>query len=141
MVSAFATSAKLMLDQEKVDNKSNEITAIPRLLDLLSIKGVIVSIDAMGTQKKTAKKIRDRKADYVLSLKENQSTLHDNISLYLQSEIEKARMGKNTKISDIYIDHDKGHGRIEQRTCYVTDQIEWLEWCDLKTVAIVEKRL
>lgn len=142
MVSAFATSAKLVLAQEKVDDKSNEITAIPKLLDLLSIEGAIVSIDAMGTQKKIAKKIRDKKADYVLSLKGNQSTLHENISLYLSSEIEKARLGKKNKIVDSYIDNDKGHGRIEQRTYYVTDQIEWLEqrseWCDLKTVAMVE---
>lgn len=142
MVSAFATSAKLVLGQEKVDDKSNEITAIPRLLDLLSIEGAIVSIDAMGTQKKIARKIRTKKADYVLSLKGNQNALHENIKLYLQSEIEKACAETNNKITDIYIDHDKGHGRIEQRTCYVTDQIEWLdqrsEWCDLKTVAMVE---
>lgn len=142
MVSAFATSAKLVLGQEKVIDKSNEITAIPKLLDLLSIEGAVISIDAMGTQKKIAKKIRDKKADYVLSLKGNQSTLHDNINLYLSAEIEKARSGKKNKIVGSYVDNDKGHGRIEQRTCYVTDKIEWLDqksdWCDLKTVAMVE---
>lgn len=145
MVSAFATSSKLVLGQEKVFEKSNEITAIPKLLDLLAIKGAIVSIDAMGTQKKIAKKIREKKADYVLSLKGNQSTLHDDISLFLSTEIEKKHNGKPCQIIDQYEDYDKGHGRVEHRLCYVTDQLDWLEqrskWCDLKTVVLLESRV
>lgn len=142
MVSAFATSTKLVLGQEKVNDKSNEITAIPKLLDLLALEGSIVSIDAMGTQKKIAKKIRQKKADYVLALKGNHSLLHDDICLFLSSEIEKHRQNKTNKIVDYYEDYDKGHGRIEKRICYVTDRLNWLEqrsqWCDLKTVAVVQ---
>lgn len=79
MVSAFATSTKLVLGQEKVGNKSNEITAIPKLLDLLFIEGAIVSLDAMGAQRSIAEKIRDEKADYVLALKGNQTSWLLNI--------------------------------------------------------------
>ena len=145
MVSAFATSSKLVLGQEKVYDKSNEITAIPKLLDLLAIEGCIVSIDAMGTQKKIAKKIREKKADYILSLKGNHSTLHEDIQLFLSSEIEKLHQAKSHRIVDQYEAHDKGHGRIEHRLCYVTDHLNWLEqrveWCDLKTIAMVESHV
>lgn len=116
-VSAFATASKLVLGQEKVYEKSNEITAIPNLLELLDIEGSIISIDAMGTQKKIAKKIREKKADYVLSLKGNHSTLHDDIRLFLSSEIEKRDQNKSHQIVDYNETYDKGHGRIEQRIC------------------------
>ena len=79
MVSAFAAASKLVLGQQKISDKSNEITAIPKLLELLALEGMIVSIDAMGTQKEIARKIREKKADYVLALKGNHSTLHDDI--------------------------------------------------------------
>ena len=142
MVSAFATSTKLVLGQEKVNEKSNEITAIPKLLDLLFIEGAIVSIDAMGTQRAIAEKIRHKKADYILALKGNQSSLHDNIKLFLSAEIEKKELEKGNKIVDFYEDIDKGHGRIETRTCFVTDKIDWLEqrseWKDLKTIAAIK---
>ncbi len=142
MVSALATSTKLVLGQEKVSEKSNEITAIPQLLDLLCLEGAIVSIDAMGTQRSIAEKIRDKKADYVLALKGNQGLLHDDIRLFLSAEIDKKQRKISNKIMDYYEDFDKGHGRIEKRTCYVTDQLEWLEqkkaWRDLKTVVAVE---
>jgi len=142
MVSAFASATKLVLGQQKTNDKSNEITAIPKLLDLLALDGKIISIDAMGTQKKIAKKIRQKKADYVLALKGNHSTLHDDISLFLSSEITKSR---NSKIVDRHEEFDKGHGRIEQRICYVSDQLDWLEqraeWTDLKTVAMVESHI
>lgn len=142
MVSAFATSTKLVLGQEKGSDKSNEITAIPKLLDLLAIEGAIVSIDAMGTQKNIAEKIRNKKADYVLALKGNQGQLHDDTRLFLSTEIDKLKHNKASKISDYYDESDKGHGRIEQRLCYVSDQLDWLEqkpdWKDLKTIAMVE---
>lgn len=142
MVSAFATATKLVLGQQKVNEKSNEITAIPKLLDLLSLKGMIVSIDAMGTQKKIAKKIREKGADYVLALKGNHSNLHDDIAFFLSSEIKKTA---RNKIVDSYEEYDKGHGRIERRMCYVTDQLDWLEersqWCDLKTIAVLESHV
>jgi predicted transposase YbfD/YdcC len=142
MVSAFASATKFVLGQEKVSHKSNEITAIPKLLDLLTLDGKIVSIDAMGTQKKIAKKIRKKNADYVLALKGNHSRLHDDIRLFLSTEIKKS---KGTKITDRYEEFDKGHGRIEQRTCYVSDQLDWLnqrdDWIDLKTIAMVESHV
>ncbi len=145
LVSAFATASKLVLGQEKVSDKSNEITAIPRLLDLLSIKGAIVSIDAMGTQRGIAKKIRDKQADYVLSLKANHSTLHEDISLFLSTEIKKWKEAKPHHIVDCHEDYDKGHGRVEHRVCYVSDALEWLPhrsaWCDLQTVAMVESQV
>lgn len=145
MVSAFATSSKLVLGQEKVAEKSNEITAIPKLLELLSIEGSIVSIDAMGTQKKIAKKIRQKKADYVLSLKRNQSLLYKDIKLFMSKEIEKLEEGKAHGVIDSYEEYDKGHGRIERRICHVSNRLDWLEqgkeWCDLKTVARVESEV
>jgi hypothetical protein len=91
MVSAFAAASKLVLGQQKISDKSNEITAIPKLLELLALEGMIVSIDAMGTQKEIARKIREKKADYVLALKGNHSTLHDDIRLFLSAEIQKTR--------------------------------------------------
>lgn len=142
MVSAFASASKLVLGQQKVDDKSNEITAIPKLLDLLSLSGMIVSIDAMGTQKEIANQIIDKNADYVLALKGNHSALHDDVRLFLEAEIGKT---KDSKITDSYEEIDKGHGRIEHRICYVSDQIHWLEqrkqWRDLKTVIMVESHV
>ena len=144
MVSAFASSTKLVLGQQKIYEKSNEITAIPELLDLLELEGMIVSIDAMGTQKKIAKKIRQSKADYVLALKGNHSTLHKEIEGFLSSQVEQP---KSKYIVDRYEAFDKGHGRIERRMCYVSDKLNWLDpsvhkhWCDLKTVVLVESEV
>lgn len=142
MVSAFASASKLVLGQQKVSDKSNEITAIPKLLELLDLEGMIVSIDAMGTQKKIAKKIRQKKADYVLALKGNQGEFHDDIRLFLSSEIAKS---KSTEIVDSYEEFDKGHGRLEQRSCYVSDNLGWLEgkyhWKDLRTIAMIESKI
>jgi predicted transposase YbfD/YdcC len=142
MVSAFATSAQLVLGQEKVDDKSNEITAIPKLLDLLALEGSIVSIDAMGTQKQLAHMIRQKKADYLLALKGNHRQLHEDIRLFLSREIEKSKKQKPNQIVDCYQYCDKGHGRIEQRICYATDQIAWLDqrsqWCDLRSIVRVD---
>jgi len=89
MVSAFATGARLVLAQQKVDEKSNEITAIPKLLDLLDLKGQIVTIDAMGTQKAIAKQIHDKEGHYVLALKGNQGTLNEDVRLFLEVEFKK----------------------------------------------------
>ncbi|MDF1678058.1 MAG: ISAs1 family transposase [Legionellaceae bacterium] len=139
MVSAFATASKLVLGQQKVDDKSNEITAIPKLLDLLSLEGMIVSIDAMGTQKEIANQIIEKNADYVLALKGNNSRLHDDIRLFLETEAGKKQGSKLTGSCE---EIDKGHGRVEQRTCYVSDQIHWLEqqeqWRNLKSIIMVE---
>ena len=110
MVSAFATNARLILAQQKVADKSNEITAIPKLLVLLDLKGQIITIDAMGTQKTIAKKIFDKGGDYVLALKGNQGTLNDDVRLFLETE---AMNASSTVIEDRFDEADKGHGRIE----------------------------
>ena len=87
LVSAYATEAGLVLAQQAVDGKSNEITAIPELLDMLNLKGAIVSIDAMGTQKEIARRIVDKGADYVLALKGNQTSLHEDAALFFANSV------------------------------------------------------
>jgi predicted transposase YbfD/YdcC len=140
MVSAFATKARLVLAQQAVDEKSNEITAIPKLLALLDLKGHVVTIDAMGTQKAIAQQITEQGGDYILALKGNQGTLNEDVRLFLETELKKS---SSTVIKDSHEEVDKGHGRIESRKCFVSDQIEWLEqkeqWPGLKTIAMIEE--
>ncbi len=140
MVSAFATGARLVLAQQKVDEKSNEITAIPKLLDLLDLNGHIVTIDAMGTQKSIVKQIIEQGGDYILALKGNQGTLNEDVRLFLETELNKSN---SSAIKDYYEDIDKGHGRIETRKCFVSDQINWLnqneQWAGLKTIVMIEE--
>lgn len=140
MVSAFATGARLILAQQKVDDKSNEITAIPLLLDLLSLKGNIVTIDAMGCQKAIAEKIIERNGDYVLSLKGNHGNLSTDVQLFLETEVAKK---SSTFIDDRHEEVDKGHGRVETRKCIVSSKIDWLaqkpEWSGIKSIAMVEE--
>ena len=140
MVSAFATEARLVLAQQAVDEKSNEITAIPKLLKLLNLKGHIVTIDAMGTQKAIAKQIIEQGGDYVLALKGNQGTLNEDVRLFLETEAAKT---KNNAISSQCEHVDKGHGRIEIRKCYVSNQIDWLtqksQWEGLKSIVMLEE--
>jgi predicted transposase YbfD/YdcC len=141
MVSAFATEARLVLAQQKVDDKSNEITAIPLLLDLLNLKGSIVTIDAMGCQTAIAKKIQEKEGEYVFALKGNQGTLNEDVRLFLETEINKA---SSTAIEDKHEEIDKGHGRIEIRKCVVSSQIDWLpqkaNWDGLKTIVMIEEK-
>jgi predicted transposase YbfD/YdcC len=139
VVSAFAARQRLVLGQVKVAEKSNEITAIPKLLDLLAIEGAIVTIDAMGCQREIAQKIVDKKADYVLALKGNQGTLRDDVELFVAEQ--KAADFKDCKISrDQTVDAD--HGRIETRTTTVIHDVEWLKkthnWPGLNAVVMVE---
>lgn len=108
LVHAFAVESGMLLGQEKVAEKSNEITAMPKLLDALYIEKQIVTIDAMGCQKEIAKKIREKKADYVLALKGNQGQLHADVELYLNDPHSLSK----TQQFEIA---DKGHGRIEIR--------------------------
>lgn len=119
MVSAFATEARVVLAQEKVADKSNEITAIPLLLDLLDVKGHIITIDAMGCQHAIANKIVDKKGDYIFSLKGNQGSFSEDVKLFLDTP----------SIRDVCLtltDYDKGHGRLETRACFVSNDVEWL---------------
>ena len=141
MVSAFAARQRLVLGQVKVSDKSNEIVAIPKLLDMLAIEGAVVTIDAMGCQRDIAQKVLDKKADYVLALKGNQGTLRDDIELFVTEQ--QAHGFADTAVSqDITVDGD--HGRIETRTTTVIGDVEWLQqhhkWPGLKSVVIVESR-
>jgi predicted transposase YbfD/YdcC len=119
MVSAFATEARIVLGQEKTSEKSNEIKAIPKLLDLFDVKGHIVTIDAMGCQYAIADKILKKEGDYIFSLKGNQGNLSEDVALFFT-----ATNHKKTILS--CIDYDKGHGRIETRECFVCNEVQWL---------------
>jgi predicted transposase YbfD/YdcC len=139
MVSAFAARQRLVLGQVKVAEKSNEIIAIPKLLDLLAIEGAIVTIDAMGCQRDIAQKIIDKKADYVLALKGNQGSLREDVEVFVAEQ--KAKDFKDTTVSRAEtIDAD--HGRIETRTTTVIHDVTWLQerhdWPGLKAVVVVE---
>lgn len=124
VVSAWATDNRLVLGQVKVNDKSNEITAIPELLNMLMVKGCIVTIDAMGCQKAIAENIITNGADYVLAVKENQPTLYEQISAATTTA---AANGFADISHDMHATHDKGHGREEQREYHVIDDISWLE--------------
>ena len=111
MVSAWATENKLSLGQVVVDEKSNEITAIPELLQVLEISGALVTIDAMGCQKEIADQIREREADFVLAVKQNQPTLYEQVEGAIDEALEQ-----DAKDVDEYQSVEKGHGRRETRT-------------------------
>ena len=133
IVSAWAASNRLVLGQIATLEKSNEITAIPQLLEMLELKGCIVTIDAMGTQAKIAEKIIDKGADYILSVKKNQETLYNNIELYFQTF--NAHLPETAKTTE------KSHGRLEERTCTICRDIDWLDpekkWKNLAGIAMI----
>ena len=139
MVSAFAARQRLVLGQVKVAEKSNEIIAIPKLLDMLAIEGAIITIDAMGCQRDIAQKVIEKKADYVLALKGNQGSLRADVELFAAEQ-------KDTGFADTEISQattvDGDHGRIETRTTTVIHDVEWLQkrhaWPGLKAIVMVE---
>lgn len=139
MVSAFAARQRLVLGQVKVAEKSNEIVAIPALLDMLAIEGAIVSIDAIGCQRDIAEKIIAKKADYVLALKGNQGTLREDVELFAAEQ--KANGFKHTHVSR-HQTVDGDHGRIETRTYTALHDIAWLKqrhaWPGLNGIVMVE---
>ena len=139
MVSAFAARQRLVLGQVKVADKSNEIIAIPALLDMLQIEGAVVTIDAMGCQRDISQKVIDKKADYILALKGNQGTLREDVEVFAAEQ--KANGFKDTKISQ-HQTVDADHGRIETRNYTVIHDVAWLqdnhEWPGLKSVVMVE---
>lgn len=134
MVSAWASRQRLVLGQEATDVKSNEITAIPLLLQRLELKGALVTIDAMGCQTKIAATIIDRGADYLLAVKDNQPTLHDDIKRYFDD----APAGE----LDTFETVDADHGRIETRRHVVSHTVDWLagdsRFPGIKAIAMVE---
>jgi len=143
MVSAWATENGLALGQVKVDEKSNEITAIPALLRSIELAGCIVTIDAMGCQKKIAREIVDADADYALSLKGNQETVHDEVKSYLDDALARwAKAPASVPELDYYETVEKDHGRIETRRFWQSDQTEWFadrgQWEKLRSFGVVE---
>lgn len=144
MVNAWSSQNHLVLGQVKVDAKSNEITAIPQLLEMLLLKGCIVTIDAMGCQREIAQKILDEKADYLLALKKNQGTLYDDVDhLFTYAQAENFDQSDMDYVQQV----SKGHGRVENRQCWVVADPEWLaylrrqhDWPQLRTIIKIEAR-
>ena len=141
MVSAFAARQRIVLGQVKVNEKSNEIVAIPALLDMMSIEGAVVTIDAMGCQRDIASKIIGKKADYILALKGNQGKLCEDVEVFVDEQ--KALKYKDTTIST-HETVDADHGRIETRDYTVIHDVGWLQerhdWPGLKAVVVVESQ-
>jgi predicted transposase YbfD/YdcC len=140
MVSAWASDTNMVLGQLKTDEKSNEIKAIPALLDLLDISGTTVTIDAMGCQKKIAEKIIDKDADYAFALKKNHGDLYDDVELFFQS-LKKA---KPEELPRSYFESVEGdHGRVEIRRHWVISDTDWIEdkalWKGLEGIGMVER--
>lgn len=140
IVSAWCDTDGFCLGQKKVDEKSNEITAIPQLLETIHIKGSVITIDAMGTQTEIAEKIREKRADYTLAVKENQKNLYAEISEYFEDgeflrEIKENNGYKVTK--------EKAHSQIEIREYYQCDSLKWMQeksrWKGLKSIGMVCK--
>ena len=140
MVSAWASSQRLVLGQQACEAKSNEITAIPLLLERLALTGALVTIDAMGTQTKIAQTILDRGGDYLLALKDNQANLHDEVRRYLDDPA--------AIIHSRFESTDGDHGRIEVRRHLVSHAVDWLttprrfpgepRFPGLRAIAVVE---
>lgn len=132
IVSAWSHANSLSLGQLKVDEKSNEITAIPKLLEVLILKGCFVTIDAMGCQKEIAKKIVEKEADYILAVKGNQGCLEKDVE----------HTARFVEPSDEWIEEDFGHGRIESRKCTLYNDLSMIdkagEWCKLQAVVKIE---
>jgi len=139
MVSAWSSGKSLVLGQLKTETKSNEITVIPELIQSLDVKGAIITIDAMGCQTIIAKVIIEKGADYALMVKDNQLTLHEEIQNYFDQ-------AENIEFEgvphDLFAKEEKGHGRVEHREVYITDDIDWLpmkaEWAGLKSIVMVK---
>jgi len=128
IVSAFCKNNMLTLCQERVNDKSNEITAIPDLVNLLDLENCVVTIDAMGCQKEIAAKIRDKKGDYILQVKDNQKDLKEQVQ----------KIFKTQDVNNESDELDTGHGRMEKRVCRVIDNLKFLDgkedWKDIKTI-------
>lgn len=140
IVSAWCENNRMILGQIRNERKSNEIAAIPELLKQLTLPmGCVITIDAAGTQKNIASQIRDMNADYVLALKGNHPKLKDEIENYF-SQAKEA--GKEYAPLDEFMKKEKGHGRLECRKVFATDDLEWLEqkteWRDLRSIVAIE---
>ena len=139
MISAWSCEPQLVLGQCKVDDKSNEITAIPKLLDLLALKGAIVTIDAMGCQRSICQQVIDQGSDYVIGLKGNQGSLREDVKVFFDEHLERNIGGQFVKSADTI---EADHGRIETRCCTVCSDTQGLinrhNWTGLKAVLMTE---
>jgi predicted transposase YbfD/YdcC len=124
LVHAWAAANHLLLGQVAVDEKSNEITAIPKLLKMLEIAGAIVTIDAMGCQKEIARTIREQKADYLLALKGNHERLFEQVKAFFDGACARLLKGPDIRYHRQW---DQGHGRTECRRCWASSDLSWLE--------------
>lgn len=142
IVSAWSREDGFCLGQKAVEEKSNEITAIPQVLEKIQIKGQVVTIDAMGTQTAIAEKIRSKRADYVLALKGNQGNLCEDVSLYLMDEEVKRKIREKGNYKRTV---EKARSQIEKREYYQTEETGWLsqkkEWKGLKSIGMEEKTI
>jgi predicted transposase YbfD/YdcC len=138
MINAYVHENHAVFGQLKVDDKSNEITAIPALLEMLQLRDATVTIDAMGCQREIAQKIIDRQGHYVLALKGNQSALQQDVQLFMEDRIARGA----TDHGDDWQATEGSHGRIETRRCWTCWQIDWLrqrhDWPGLASVTVVE---
>ena len=140
LISAWATASGLTLGQLLVDSKTNEITAVPKLLRQLDVAGCVVSLDAMGCQKKIAIAIRHAGADYLLALKGNHGTLHGEVRDLFGDAAALSAASAGGSVVARASTHDKGHGRIEERHLTVTDHLGWMDkkertsWLDLRSL-------
>ena len=120
MVSAWANHAGVVLGQLRVDEKSNEIPAAPELLDCIDVKNCVITSDAMSCQKKTVRKITEHECDYVICLKGNQETLHNDVKLYFETAQKEPNFYPLSKTKTL----TKAHGRIEKREYFLTEDVE-----------------
>lgn len=136
IITAYLSGSGIVLGQEKIREKTNEIPIFQEMLSYLNVAGKTVTADAMHCQTETCKKIVDKGGDYLFGLKENQKTLHDDVALYFQS------IPDNAKIETFSISEKNG-GRIEKRICRKTTQIAWLDnrgkWAGLRAIVEVER--
>ena len=139
LVNVWAAHNRLILGQLKVADHSNEITALPPLLRALELAGCVVTVDALGCQKPVAKEIHEADADYVLALKGNQGTLHEEVKTFLDDAQTREFADVNHEFTETI---EKDHGRIETRRYWITEQISWLadraDWEALRSVGMVE---
>lgn len=139
IVSAFASELDLVLAQTEVASKSNEITAIPKILEWLSIQGCVVSIDAMGCQKDIARQIIEKKGDYVLAVKGNQGSLHEEIINFFDQAEAIVFEGINY---DRHKSYEENRNRKEERVLFTTEEIDWLPmkecWPGVKSIACLQ---
>ena len=144
IITAFASDVQLVLGQRCVSEKNNEITEIPRLLDMFCVKNCTITIDAMGTQKEIASKIIEKEGNYILALKENHPTLLHDIQFYAEQELFPRRPSTLSKLGVYATTSEKDHGRIETRRCWLLRDVSWLEqgreWKGLSGAAVIHSK-